>query len=108
MLLAPPDTACEYMADAPAHVLTVAIPKPCVEDFTDATGGRVDIQREEAVRDPWLVRQLVRLWHEAADDAPARGLFADQVMRALLSTSPSTPASRRRATLPRGSGVSSA
>ena len=86
MLLAPPDTACEYVADAPAHVLTVAIPKPCVDDFTDANGRRVDIQREEAVRDPGLVRQLVRLWHAAADDAPAGSLFADQVMRGLLST----------------------
>ena len=86
MLLAPPDTACEYVADSPAHVLTVAIPKACVDDFTDATGSRIDIRHEESFRDPRLVQQLVRLWHEAADDVPACRLFADQVMRGVLTT----------------------
>jgi AraC family transcriptional regulator len=86
MLLAPPDTACEYVADDAAHVLTIAIPKARVEEFTEDSGGRVDIRHEEAFRDPRLVQQLVRLWHELASDAPASRLFADQVMRALLET----------------------
>lgn len=86
MLLAPPDTACEYVADAAAHVLTIAIPKASVEDFTQDCGARVDVRQEEAFRDPRLVRQLVRLWHELADEAPANRLFADQVMRTLLET----------------------
>jgi AraC family transcriptional regulator len=86
MLLAPPDTSCEYVADAAAHVLTVAIPKACVEDFTQDSGSRVDVRREEAFRSPRLERQLVRLWHELSDDAPGSRLFADQVMRTLIQT----------------------
>jgi AraC family transcriptional regulator len=86
MLLAPPNTPCEYVADAPAHVLTVAIPKACVDDFTAGTGSQIDIQQEEVLRDPALAQQLVRLWHEAADEAAASTLFADEVMRTLLAT----------------------
>ncbi len=86
MLLAPPDTFCEYVADAAAHVLTVAIPKALVEEFAQDSGARVAIRREEAFRDPRLMRQLVRLWHALADGAPASGLFADEVMRTLLET----------------------
>ena len=74
MLLAPPDTPCEYVADAPAHVLTVAIPKACVDDFTDGTGSQIDIRQEEVLRDPALAQQLVRLWHAAADEAAASSL----------------------------------
>ena len=86
LLLAPPDTACEYVADAAAHVLTIAIPKAHVEDFTEDSGTFVDIRTEEAFRDPRLVRLIVRLWHELAGDAPGGRLFADEVMRALLET----------------------
>jgi AraC family transcriptional regulator len=86
MLLAPPDTSCEYVAEAAAHVLTIAIPKARVEDFTEASGARVDNRQEEAFRDPRLARQIVRLWHELASDAPGSRLFADQVMRTLLDT----------------------
>ena len=85
MLLAPPDTACEYVADAPAHVLTVAVPKACVDDFTDGSGRRIDIRQEEVLRDPALAQQIVRLWHEAADEAAASALLADEVMRTLLA-----------------------
>jgi AraC family transcriptional regulator len=86
MLLAPPDTSCEYVADAEAHVLTIAIPTARVEDFCEGSGARVDIRHEEAFRDPRLADQLLRLWHELTDDGPASRLFADQVMRALLHT----------------------
>jgi AraC family transcriptional regulator len=86
MLLAPPDTSCEYVSDEAAHVLTFAIAKNHVEDFTQHCGGRVEVRREEAFRDPRLVHQLVRLWHELADDAPASRLFADHVMRSVLET----------------------
>jgi AraC family transcriptional regulator len=41
---------------------------------------------KDAFRDPRLVHQLIRLWHELADDAPASRLFADHVMRMLLET----------------------
>jgi AraC family transcriptional regulator len=86
LLLAPPDTSCEYVADAAAHVLTIAIPKARVEEFTQDSGARVDVRHEEAFRDPRLVQQLVRLWHTLADDEPASRFFGDQVMRALLET----------------------
>lgn len=86
MLLAPPDTICEFVADEAAHVLTVAIPKARVEEFTQDSGRRIGIRGEAAFRDPRLVQQLVRLWHALADDAPAGRLFADQVMRGLFDT----------------------
>lgn len=86
LVVTPPDTECEFVSEAPPHVLTVAIPKARVEEFTEATGRRVDVREEAAFRDPRLVQQLVRLWHELADDVPASSLFADQVMRSLLDT----------------------
>ena len=86
MLVAPPDTACEYAADDAAHVLTVAIPESAVADFARDCGARVEIRREEAFRDPRLARLLLQLWDVAAGDAPGGRLFADQVMRALMTT----------------------
>ena len=85
MILTPPDTACEFIADAPAHVLAVAIPKPEIEEFTRETGARIEVEREESFRDSRLSQALVGLWHELADDAPA-GLVADQLMRTVLAT----------------------
>lgn len=85
MLVAPPDTSCEYIGDTDAHVLTVAIPKAHVDEFTRDTGARIEVRREEAFRDPDLVQQLVGLWHELAHDGPGSRLFADQVMRSLLT-----------------------
>src|SRR4029450_10715971 len=79
MLVAPPDTACEYVADAAAHVLTMAIPKACADAFAEESGARLDARREQAFRDPQLARQLVRLWHHVDDDPPGRRLFADHV-----------------------------
>jgi AraC family transcriptional regulator len=102
MLLAPPDTSCEYVADDSAHVLTIAIPRIHIEDFTRDTGRQVSVRREEVFRNPRLAQQLIRLWDELADQAPASRLFADQVMRALLDAlakrtgSHSAPQSRER------------
>lgn len=86
MLLSPPDTMSEYEAEDSAHVLTIAIPRARVEEFAEDAGRRIEVRREEAFRDPQLAQQLVRLWHELADDAPAGPLFADQVMRGVLET----------------------
>jgi AraC family transcriptional regulator len=86
ILVAPPDTEGNFDADRPSHVLTMTIPKAHVEDFTQDSGTRVDIRREEAFRAPQLARQIIRLWHKLADDDPASRMFADQVMREVLHT----------------------
>lgn len=86
MLLAPPGACCEYVSEAAAHVLTIAIPTDQVEDFTQACGAGVEIRREQAFREARLMRQIVRLWYELADEGRASRLLADDVMRALLET----------------------
>jgi AraC family transcriptional regulator len=86
MLLAPPDACCEYVSDAAAHVLTLAIPTDQVEDFTQACGDGVEVRCEQAFREARLMRQIVRLWYELADEGRASRLLADDVMRALLET----------------------
>ena len=84
LLVAPPDTAGDFIADGPSHLLTMTIPTARVDDFTEDSGARIDIRHEEAFRDPQIARRLVRLWHALADDAPASRLLADQVMRGVL------------------------
>ena len=84
MVFTPPDTSCEFIGESAAHVLAVAIPKSHVEAFALETGARIDLREEQAFRDPRLVEQLVRLWHELAADTPDPGLLADHVMRAVL------------------------
>jgi AraC-like DNA-binding protein len=86
ILVAPPDTAGDFIADGPSHVLTMTIPKAHVEDFTRDSGARVDIRQEELFRDPRIANQLIHLWHKLADEAPAARLFADQVMRNVMHT----------------------
>ncbi len=86
LLVAPPDTAGDFISDGPSHILTMTIPKARVADFTEDSGIRIDIRHEETFREPLLARQLVRLWHMLADDAPASRLLADQVMRDVLRT----------------------
>jgi AraC family transcriptional regulator len=99
ILAAPPDTAGDFIADGPSHILTMTIPKARVEDFTADSGARVAVRQEEVFREPQIARQLVRLWHALADDAPASRLLADQVMRGVLWTlarrTDSPPAARR-------------
>ena len=85
LLLSPADTCCEFVADAPAHVLTVAMPKPLVEEFTEASGRRVHVRQEEAFRDPRMAELIVKLWQELLEDAPGQHLFADQAMRQILA-----------------------
>src|SRR5690242_12826132 len=75
----PPATPGEFFDDAESHVLTIGVRKTRVKDFTDDTGARIEIGREETCRDPRLMRRLIRLWHALADDDPASRLFADQV-----------------------------
>jgi len=72
--------------DRPSHVLTITIPKAHVEDFTQDSGARVEIRREEAFRAPRLARQIIGLWHKLAADEPASRMFADQVMREIMQT----------------------
>ena len=86
ILVAPPDTAGDFIAEGPSHLLTMTIPKAHVDDFTQDSGARVGIRQEEVFRDPQVARQLVRLWHALADEAPASRLLADQVMRGVLQT----------------------
>lgn len=86
LLVSPPDTDCDFIAEGPSHVLTVAIPKAHVEDFMQVSGARVEVRREETFRAPRLARQLIQLWHTLTDDAPLGRLFADQVMRGVLDT----------------------
>src|SRR5262245_4128360 len=86
MVVAPPDTSCEYVADDAAHVLTVAIPRDRVDDFARDARVRVDVRYEEAFRDPRLEWQLVQLWHQLACDASGGRLLADETVRMLLET----------------------
>ena len=86
ILAVPPNTAGDFIADDVSHILTMMIPKACVDDFTQDSGRHVEIRREETFREPRLMRHLIRLWNELADDAPAGGLFADQVMGEVLHT----------------------
>jgi AraC family transcriptional regulator len=85
-LAAPPDTAGDFIAEGPSHILTMTIPRARVEDFTRNSGVRIEVRQEEIFRAPRLMRQLIRLWHKLADDALASRLFADQVMREVLHT----------------------
>ena len=84
ILVAPPDTAGDFIADGPSHVLSLTIPKAHIEDFAADSGARVGVRREETFRAPWLQRRLIQLWHKLEDDAPATRLFADQVMREVM------------------------
>ena len=86
LILQPPDTEAEYVADASAHVLSIAIPKTQVEEYAEANGFRVDVRFEEAFRDPRLAQLLIQLWHALADETPASALLADSAMRLMLQT----------------------
>jgi len=84
ILVAPPDTAGDFIADGPSHVLSLTIPKAHVEDFTRDSGAQIGVRREETFRAPWIERRLIQLWHKLEDDDAATRLFADQVMREVL------------------------
>jgi AraC-like DNA-binding protein len=84
MLIAPPDCSCEYVAEAAAHVLTVAIPKTVAEDFACDVGACLEVRDETAIRIPMLAQQIVRVWIDVADDATAISLLADQLTRNVL------------------------
>lgn len=83
-LVAPPDTAGDFISDGDSHVLTLSIPKARAQDFMEASGARIEVRGEETFRAPRLMDQVVRLWHAVADGAPGSRLFADQVMREAL------------------------
>lgn len=80
LIAAPPDTSGDYDAAQPSRVLSIAIPKVHVAE----SDVRIDIRREENFRSPRLAGQLMHLWDEVADDAPADQLLADQVMREVI------------------------
>jgi AraC family transcriptional regulator len=84
MIATPPDTACEFIGEADAHVLAVVIPKVAVDAVAQETGARIALGDEQAFRDPRIAQQLVRLWQAVADDAPAAHLLADHVMRTVI------------------------
>lgn len=84
ILVVPPDTAGDFIADGPSHVLTLTIPKAYVEDFVRDSGAQIGIRREETFRAPWIQRRLIQLWHKLEDDDAGSRLFADQVMREVM------------------------
>ncbi|MGJ5813396.1 helix-turn-helix domain-containing protein [Paludibaculum fermentans] len=84
MVLTPPDTYCEFVADAPAHVLAVTMHKAVVEEFAEASGRRVLVRQEEAFRDPRVSDLVMKLWMALSEDAPGHLLYADQTLRELL------------------------
>jgi AraC family transcriptional regulator len=83
-LVAPPDTAGDFISDGTSHVLTLAIPKARALDFMQDAGARIQVRGEETFRAPRLTEQIVRLWHAVEDGAPGSRLLADQVMREAL------------------------
>lgn len=100
-LVAPPDTAGDFVSDGTSHVLTLAVPKARAQDFMEASGARIVVPREETFRAPRLQDQIVRLWHAACGGSPGAPLLADQVMRealellALRSDAPARPRQAR-------------
>jgi AraC family transcriptional regulator len=104
-LVAPPDTAGDFISDGTSHVLTLAIPKARALDFMQETGARIQVRREETFRAPRLMDQVVRLWHAVGGGASGSRLLADQVMREALQllarrTETSVPARHARERLP--------
>jgi AraC family transcriptional regulator len=87
LILQPPDCEAEYIADAAAHVLSIAIPKTQVEQFAEASGSHIEVRDEEAFREPRLAQLLIQLWHALADETPTgAAMLADDAMRTLLQT----------------------
>ncbi|MET0557029.1 MAG: AraC family transcriptional regulator [Vicinamibacteria bacterium] len=104
-LVAPPDTAGDFISDGTSHVLTLAIPKARALDFMQDSGARIEVRGEQTFRAPRLMEQIVRLWHAAGADAPGSRLLADQVMRDALQrlarrTEAPAPARHGRERLP--------
>jgi AraC family transcriptional regulator len=83
-LVAPPETAGDFISDGTSHVVTMAIPTTEVEAFERDARTRVGIRNEETFRDVRLMRRIVRLWRELRAEAPTSRLLADQVMRETL------------------------
>jgi AraC-like DNA-binding protein len=86
LLVAPPDTECEFVGDAPAHTLSIVVPKAHVDDFVRDTGARIEIRDEEMFQDARLAGQLFELWAAVAGDPPEAAWLADEAMRAVLLT----------------------
>lgn len=84
LLAAPPDTAGDFIADGPSHVLSITIPKAHAADVARDEGLRIEVRHEAVFRDPRIARRLVGLWHALKDDAPGHRLLADHVMRDVL------------------------
>jgi AraC family transcriptional regulator len=104
-LVAPPDTAGDFVSDGTSHVLTLAIPKARAAEFMEDTGTRIEVRREETFRAPALSDRIVRLWHAVAHGARGSRLFADEVMRESLGvlaqrTETAGPARHARERLP--------
>jgi len=96
MILAPPDTSCEFIGESAAHILAVTIPTSHVEAVAQDTGTRIDVREEAAFRDPRLAQQIVWLWHELSMDTPDPRLLVDHVMRAVIDTLATRPGSASR------------
>src|SRR5829696_531433 len=86
ILVAPPDTAGDFIADGPSHVLTITIPKAHVENFTQDSSARIEVRREETFRDPRLMPECIPRRHTVQYRESAGRLFRDQLRRQILQT----------------------
>ena len=86
LIVAPPDTACEFIGDTPAHALSLILPKAHVEEFTADTGARIEVRDEATFQDARLAGLLLELWDALAGDPPEASWLADEAMRAVLVT----------------------
>lgn len=84
LLVAPPDTACEFIGDLPAHVVSLIVPKARVEEFSADTGARIEVRDEAIFQDGRLAGLLMELWDALAGDPPEACWLADEAMRAVM------------------------
>jgi AraC family transcriptional regulator len=88
-LVAPPDTACDYVVDTPHEFLVVAVPMSGVMPLLETAGARLsdlDSLFADTHSDAFLEALCRRLFEEAATANPLGSLFADHALVALLST----------------------
>jgi AraC family transcriptional regulator len=102
-VVAPPDTACDYLVDAPHEFLVVGFPASAASSLLEeATGARLaclGALHADTHRDAFLEHLCHRLFQETETDHPLGGLFADHALvmliSALLRLARQTPKSNR-------------
>jgi AraC family transcriptional regulator len=89
MMVAPPDTACDYEKHAACETFVVGLPKSRLVSLSEQALGRpvVDLGGcHDFFRDPLVEALCLRLWDEAVESNPHGSLFADAALDALLAT----------------------